>query len=366
MESSLALKYRPQTFEGVVGQKAVSQLLKLMVDKGAVPQTILFTGPKGSGKTSTARVLGAALNCELDESAPCGICPPCQAVFDGSSLDYREIDASTNGLVGDIRRLQEELLYQTPGKCQVVVLDEAHGLSSAAANALLKTLEEAPEGVVFVLVSTEPEKIMSTIRSRCMTFQFRRVAPDVVARRLYEVNQKEMLGVSNEVLVAIAERSDGALRDALMLLDQISRAGITDVTSFNSLFGTPDFAPQLISAMEAGDFVRSFEILDDHIAITGNPSAVLNSVVTALRDTMVIQGGGKTTLRASSLKSRTELAKRIPGHKLVAAMRVLWDLKVKLRVGEDSTSALSLAVTMMISVLADETASAHVRERVNA
>jgi DNA polymerase III subunit gamma/tau len=353
MESSLALKYRPRTFDGVVGQKAVSQLLKLMVDKGAVPQTILMTGPKGSGKTSTARVLGAALNCELEDDSPCGKCPSCEAVFDGSSLDYREIDASTNGLVGDIRRLQEELLYQTPGKCQVVVLDEAHGLSSAAANALLKTLEEAPEGVVFVLVSTEPEKIMSTIRSRCMTFQFRRVAPDVIARRLYDVNQLEHLEINTDVLVAIADRVDGALRDALMLLDQISRAGIYDVASFNSLFGTPDFAPQLISAMESGDFVRSFEILDDHIAITGNPSAVLNSVVTAIRDIMIIQGGGKTTLRASALKSRTELARRIPVSKLMAAMRVLWDLKVKLRVGEDSTSALSLAVTMMINVLAD-------------
>src|SRR5579859_1943286 len=115
--------------------------------------------------------------------------------------------------------------------------------------------------------------------------------------------------------------------------------------------------------MESGDFVKAFEVLDDHIAITGNPSAVLNSVVTTLRDIMVIQGGGKTTLRASALRSRTELAKTIPAPKLMAAMRVLWDLKVKLRVGEDSTSALSLAVTMMISVLADE--NALIREKVN-
>jgi DNA polymerase III subunit gamma/tau len=353
MDNSLALKYRPRTFEGVVGQKAVSQLLKLMVDKGAVPRTVLMTGPKGCGKTSTARVLGAALNCDLDEGAPCGSCPSCEAVFDGSSLDYREIDASTNGLVGDIRRLQEELLYQTPGKCQVVVLDEAHGLSSAAANALLKTLEEAPEGVVFILISTEPEKIMSTIRSRCMTFQFRKVAPDVIARRLYEVNQKESTGVSNEVLIAIADRVDGALRDGLMLLDQIARAGISELSVFNSLFGQPDFAPDLISAMVSGNIVRAYEILDDHIAITGNPSAVLNSVVVTLRDIMIIQGGGKTTLRASALRSRTELANSVSSLKLMAAMRVLWDLKVKLRVGDDSTSALSLAVSMMISVLAD-------------
>lgn len=353
VDSNLALLYRPQHFDGILGQRAVSQLLRQMVDKGAVPSTILMTGPKGSGKTSTARVLGAALNCEVSQDPPCGKCASCIAVFDGSSMDYREIDASTNGLVADIRRLQEELLYQTPGKCQTIVLDEVQGMSSAASNALLKTLEEAPEGVVFILISTEPEKIMSTIRSRCMSFQFRHVAPDVIAKRLYEINLQEKLGVANEVLIAIADRASGALRDAIMQLDQISRAGIQDLESFNSLFGQPDFAPQLIEAMSEGDFVKSFEILDSHIAVTGNPTAVLSSVVAALRDVMIIQGGGTTTFKASALRDRTALAKKIPSGSLVGAMRVLWDLKVKLRIGEDSTSALSLAVTMMISVLAD-------------
>lgn len=350
---SLASKYRPTSFDEVVGQKAVSHILKQMVTKGVAPSTILFTGPRGSGKTSAARVLAAALNCEVSQDPPCGECSSCLAVFDGSSLDYREIDASTHGLVADIRRLQEDILYQTPGKHHIITLDEAHGMSSAAANALLKTLEEAPAGVTFILVSTEPEKIMSTIRSRCMSFQFRRVAPDVIARRLHDVNERESLGVDDAVLIAIADRVDGALRDALMLLDQISRADVRDVSSFNSLFGKPDFAPAIIQAMSEGDIVKSFELLDEHIAITGNPAAVLNSLVYAIRDIIVIQSGGKTTHKASALKSRTDLARRIPSGKLVSAMRTLWDLKVRLRVGEDSTASLSLAVTIMISVLAD-------------
>lgn len=350
---SLALKYRPTSFEGIVGQRAVSHLLKMMVDKKVTPPTMMFVGPKGCGKTTTARVLGAALNCEVSQDPPCGECFSCAAVFDGSSMDYREIDASTNGLVADIRRLQEELLYQTPGKCQVIVLDEVQGMSAAASNALLKTLEEAPEGVVFVLVSTEPEKIMSTIRSRCMTFQFRHVAPDVIARRLYEVNEEESLGVAGEVLVAIADRVGGALRDGLMLLDQLARADIRELSDFNSLFGQPDFAPLLIAAMEEGSFAKSFEILDEHIATTGTSVAVLNEIVKTLRDVMIIQGGGKTTHKATALRLRTDLAKKVTPMTLVQTMRVLWDLRIKLRVGEDSVSSLSLAVTMMISILAD-------------
>lgn len=347
---NLALKYRPTDWSGIVGQKAVSQLLKQMVTKGVTPSTILLTGPKGSGKTSVSRVLGAALNCE-SEDKPCGKCDSCVSVFDGSSLSYREIDASTHGLVADIRALQEQILYTSPGQYTVLCLDEAHGLSSAAANALLKTLEEAPENVIFILVSTEPDKIMSTIRSRCMTFQFRHVAPEIVAKRLYEVNQEEGLGVADDVLIALADRSDGALRDALMLLDQISRADIKDLETFQSLFGQPDFAPMLIEAMVDGDHVKAFSLLDEYIAVTGNPSTVLAALVRALKDTMILQGGGTTTLRATPLKARMALT-RVPTVKLFNAMTVLWQLKVKLRAG-DNGSSLSLAVTMMLQALKD-------------
>jgi DNA polymerase-3 subunit gamma/tau len=347
---NLALKYRPRTWDDILGQKAVSQLLKQMALRGVTPNVLLMVGPRGSGKTSTARVLGAALNCEED-AAPCGKCESCHDVFEGISLSYREIDASTNGLVADIRALQDQILYEGPGKYTTVVLDEAHGLSSAASNALLKTLEECPKNVIFILVSTEPDKIMSTIRSRCMTFQFRHVAPEVVAKRLYEVNQLEGLSIDSEILIALADRSDGALRDALMSLDQLSRAGITSLEDYQQLYGQPDFAPYLIEAMADGDHVRAFEILDECIAATGNPPAILASLVRSLKEIMIIKGGGKTNLKASSLKIRAKLAKRLSEPSLFAAMRTLWDLKVKLRVGEDSSSALSMAVAVLIPTL---------------
>lgn len=352
MEGNLATKYRPQSFSGIVGQQAVSQLLQKMVERGVTPPAILLTGSRGSGKTSTARVLGAALNCESEVEKPCGKCPSCLSVFDGTSISYREIDASTNGLVADIRALQEQILYTTPGAVQVYALDEAQGFSSSASNALLKTLEEVPEGVIFILISTDPDKIISTIRSRCMTFQFRHVAPEVIAQRLYEVKQAEQLDIDDEILIALADRADGALRDAMMSLDQLSRAGITDYHTYQELFGQQDFAPKLLEAMVDGDQVRAFEVLDEYIAATGNPSQVLASLVHTIKDIMVIQGGGSTALRATPLKVRAELAKRMPPVVLFTAMKTLWDLKIKTRVG-DNSYGLSMVVAVLIPIVKD-------------
>ncbi len=349
--SNLALKYRPRSFEEIVGQKAVSQLLQKMVQRGVTPTALLFTGSRGLGKTSTARVLGAALNCESSFKKPCGTCYSCSAVFEGTSLSYQEIDASTHGLIADVRALQEQIQYSNPDEYQIITLDEVHGMSATASNALLKTLEEAPKNVIFILVSTEPDKIMSTIRSRCMAFQFRHIAPEVTAKRLYEINQIEGLEVADEVLVAIADRADGALRDAVMTLDQISRAGVTEIETFQELFGQLDFVPDLLEAIVDGDHVRAYAVLDEYIAVTGNPSAVLTAMVRTIKDIMVIKGGGTTTLRASALRSRAQLAKRIPSATLFAAMRVLWEMKVRLRVGEDSTSSLSMVVAMLITLM---------------
>lgn len=350
---SLALKYRPHTFEGIVGQAAVSKLIQAMVVRGTVPAVLLLSGPRGSGKTSTARVLGAALNCHNPPAVPCGTCDSCVAVFEGTSSDYREIDAATHGRVEEIRRLQEEIVYQTPGKYRIVVIDEAHGLTTAASNALLKTLEESPEGVVFVLVSTEPDKILATIRSRCMSFQFRKVPPDVIAKRLYEVNSLESLGVDDLTLVAVADRSAGVLRDALVSLDQLSRSNILTFPEYEDLFGNPDFAPSLIAAMADGNYVMVFSLLDKQLSLTGDTSSVISALTLTIRDVMVIQGGGAVDLKATPLKERTALAKRIPPVRLISALRALWDVKVRLRATEDSLSSLNLVVSIMTAELSE-------------
>jgi DNA polymerase III subunit gamma/tau len=303
--------------------------------------------------TTTARVVAAAVNCEISSDPPCGSCSSCESIFSDSSLDYREIDASTNGLVDNIRKLQEDILYQTPGKMHIITLDEVQGLSSAASNALLKTLENAPEGVMFILVSTESDKILSTIKSRCMSFQFRKVSPDVVAKRLYEINKLEHLGVDSEALVAIADRSDGALRDALVTLDQISRAGVTTFEEFKDLFGNPDFAPSLMLTMFHGDYAKAYELLDSHLKYTGDSSSVVAGLVNTLRDILVLQGGGSLDVRASALKLRTELAQKVATERVLAAMKALWDLKVKLRIGEDSQSSLNLVVSVITQTLSE-------------
>src|SRR6185503_4645532 len=164
MTQNLAGVYRPRKFEEIVGKKAVSALLKAMLLRNTLPNVLLLEGSKGSGKTTTARITAAYLNC-LSEYKPCGECESCHAVFEGRSLAVREIDAASHGLVDDIRQLQESLLYAVPGAKSVLIIDEAQGLSKAASNALLKTLEFPPENTIFILITTESAKILPTIRS---------------------------------------------------------------------------------------------------------------------------------------------------------------------------------------------------------
>jgi DNA polymerase III subunit gamma/tau len=350
---NLALKYRPKTFEDISGQKAVSRLLKRMNSNRNVPYALLFTGPKGSGKTSAARVLGAALNCEHRDAEPCLECDSCLSVLDGTSLDYREIDASSNGHVADIRKLQDDLMYRSPGRVQVIVLDEAHGLSSGASNALLKTLEEAPSGVVFVLISTEPTKILNTVRSRCMSFSFHRITTAEILKRLIFVVESEDMKVDAAVTKYIADTSDGSMRDALMSLDQLYAAGISTAEQLRDLTGNPEFATDLLKAMCAADYVEAFDILDQHLEITSDTAVVLSSLIKALKDVMILQAGGELDIDGPALVAREQIKASLTIARSVEAMRVIWDIKTKLRISEDTYSSLSLVVTMMIQALSD-------------
>src|SRR6187397_78319 len=269
----MALKYRPRTFDDLVGQVSVQVILREMVKRDAVPSALLFDGVRGSGKTTSARILAASLNCEAD-SRPCGVCPSCKSIFDGSSLDVQEIDAASNGLVSDIRALVEQVLYSTGGRYRVVLLDECHSMSREAMNALLKTLEEPPPSTVFVLLTTEPSKILDTIVSRCMKFTFRRISVADIVGRLEWICAQEDLAVEPALIRAIAERADGGMRDAVMTLDQVVRVQVSTADRFDELFGESDFAPALVTAMAAGDKPRAFELLDAQLITTGDANAV--------------------------------------------------------------------------------------------
>lgn len=351
MAEPLALKYRPRTFEDITGQVVVRKVLHKMVRDGTMRPALLFSGVRGTGKTTTGRIVAAALNCELAPDGPCTRCASCRAVQDGTSLDVVEIDGATSGLVADIRQLTEMVRYSVGGNYRVVLIDEAHSMSREGFNALLKTLEEPPERTVFILLTTEPGKILDTIVSRCMAFEFRRISPADIVRRLGHVCQEEGLGMSDELVAYIAERSDGGLRDALMTLDQCAVAGVTEVAQFQELSGESDFAPGLISAVCRRDIPAALGIVGEQLAAVGDAGAVSSALVACLRDVLVLQAGGELPLLGEPLLARESLASEIPQARVFAGLRLLWDVKTKLRPGDSPRALLDLSVVMLAEAM---------------
>lgn len=290
---TLALKYRPASFDDLVGQPAVQIILRQMIKVGQVPTALLFDGCRGTGKTTTARILAAALNC-TEPNKPCGNCVSCKAVFDGSSMDVIEIDAASNGLVDDIRQLRQQVMYRHAGDWRIVILDEAHSMSPAAFNALLKTLEEPPPRTLFILLTTEPGKILPTVASRCMPFTFRRLTIDDIARRLAHIAQAEGHAVQYDLLQLLAERADGAMRDAVMLLDQIARIGMTTADQYRRLIGHVDHAPALLDRLLAADIPGAFTALDEALTRVAESATIVADLVSCLRDVLVIRCGERS------------------------------------------------------------------------
>jgi DNA polymerase-3 subunit gamma/tau len=219
----LARKWRPQTFEEVVGQEAAAQTLRNSILQNRVAHAYLFAGARGVGKTSTARILAKALNCvEGPTATPCNACPPCQEITAGNSIDVLEIDAASNRGIDEIRELRENVKYAAArDRYKVFIIDEVHMLTTEAFNALLKTLEEPPPQVVFILATTELHKVPSTILSRCQHFNFRAISYREALGQLKKIAETEQIRISDEALSAIARASEGSLRDAQSQLDQI-------------------------------------------------------------------------------------------------------------------------------------------------
>ena len=227
MYRALYRKWRPQRFEDVVGQRATVAALKNQVSAGRVGHAYLFTGVRGTGKTTCAKIFAKAVNCLHPQNGdPCGECAVCRGIDDGSILDVVEMDAASNNGVDDIRDLRDETAY-TPTSCtyKVYIIDEVHMLSTAAFNALLKTLEEPPAHVIFILATTEIQKVPATIRSRCQRYDFTRISPEDIAGRVAQVAAAEQLNLTDKAAALIARLADGALRDALSILDTC--AGVT-------------------------------------------------------------------------------------------------------------------------------------------
>jgi DNA polymerase III subunit gamma/tau len=218
-----ARKWRPPTFDDVVGQEHITETLKKAIEKNRVAHAYIFTGTRGVGKTTTARILAKALNCEKGPTpAPCGECLSCKDIVTGSSFDVLEIDGASNNSVNDIRELRENVGYSSMGgKYRIFVIDEVHMLSNSAFNALLKTLEEPPQNVIFIFATTEPQKIPATIHSRCQRYDFRRISAEHILERLMHICDQEGITYEKAALMLVARKADGSMRDGLSLLDQV-------------------------------------------------------------------------------------------------------------------------------------------------
>jgi DNA polymerase-3 subunit gamma/tau len=342
---NLALEFRPRTFSDIAGQPWVSLVLEMMVAKQDVPEAMIFHGVRGTGKTSTARILGSALNCE-GGNRPCLECDSCRSVRKGNSVDVIEVDAATNGRAEDIERLCSMVTYDVGSRNRLVVLDEAHGVSRVGFDKLLKTFEEPPPSVTFVLVTTEPWQIPETISSRATSFRFKLIGQQCIVDRLVMIRDKKSLEVEDQVLVAIADRADGGMRDAIMLLDQAARAGVGTLDKFYELTGESDFAPGLLAIMAAGRLGALYERLEQLSCDVGDAQLIASRIVRCLRDILVLHAGGTTvTAQGEALAARKALASRLTDVQVVAAMRVFWDLQ-RIRSGNDPRMVLDLACVM--------------------
>jgi len=235
MYTALYRSFRPETFDGILGQEHIVKILKNQINTKTTGHAYLFCGTRGTGKTSTARILAKAMNCLAEEGQrPCGVCANCMSIKDGTFMDVMEIDAASNNGVDNIRELRESVKYPpAAGRCKVYIIDEVHMLSTGAFNALLKTLEEPPESVVFILATTEVQKLPATILSRCLRLDFKRVPERTLRQGMRDICGQMEVKISDAALGLIASNADGSVRDALSLLDQCISSGEKTVTREN-------------------------------------------------------------------------------------------------------------------------------------
>ena len=289
-------KYRPQRFDQLVGQEAIAATLGHALCSGRIAPAYLFCGPRGTGKTSSARILARSLNCVASEGPtpePCGSCELCTSIAAGNALDVIEIDAASNTGVDNIRELIERSRFApVQARWKVYVVDECHMLSTAAFNALLKTLEEPPPRVVFVLATTDPQRVLPTILSRCQRFDFRRIRLDALERHLRWIAGQEDIGISDEALNVVAQRAQGGLRDAESLLDQLSLLPppIEATAVWDLLGAVPEQELlELAGALASAEPLQLLESIRSLLERGREPGAVLQGLVGLLRD-LVLAG----------------------------------------------------------------------------
>ena len=362
MYQALYRKWRPRTFDEVVGQKHITETLKNQVKTGRLSHAYIFIGTRGTGKTTCARILARAVNCENPaDGNPCGVCPACRGILDGSVLDVVELDAASNNSVDNVRALREEAVFSPASvKKRVYIVDEVHMLSTAAFNALLKILEEPPEHLMFILATTELQKVPATILSRCQRHSFKRIDAPTIAEYLGFIAEKEGFTLKPDAAELIARLADGGVRDALSLLDQCSASEVIDLDAVYYAMGLAGnrrtaALMERILAHETERAVRDFNAL----WMDGKDPAVLLTELTGLlRDALMMKvapRGGQSLISGGYDSATLEaLGARMTKEELIAAMETLQSAQTQIRAGANPKITAELClVTLCDSALGD-------------
>lgn len=362
---ALYRKWRSRTFEEIIGQQHVTQTLVNAIELDRVAHAYLFSGPRGTGKTSTARLLAKAVNClaEATEARPCNECAICTAVVEGRLMDLIEIDAASNTGVDDIRDLRDKVGFRpAEAKIKFYIIDEVHMLSNSAFNALLKTLEEPPAHVIFVLATTEPEKIPATITSRCQRFDFKRIKLDDIVNRLDYITREESFKADRDALEYIARQGGGSMRDAISLLDQmIAYSGDTiSLSLVQTVLGmaASQSVIELVDALIEQDVAAGLDIINQVVSDGLDPRQFAREIVEQLRSVMLAKlgnGMGLNTMPEEILASVKRQAERAGSATIVRAIEQFNKAAVDIKSGLLAVPQLPLELAFVESALVPET-----------
>ena len=366
MTQALYRKYRPQGWAEVIGQEHVVQTLRNAIVADRVAHAYLFAGPRGTGKTTLARLLAKAVNCLNEDKAkrPCNECENCKAVNENRFMDLIEIDAASNTSVDDVRDLRDKINFSpSQGKYKIYIIDEVHMLSTAAFNALLKTLEEPPPHAIFVLATTEIHKIPATVLSRCQRHEFRRVPVDEIVGQLKAIVKAEKIQADDEALATIARQAGGGLRDAISLLDQLASAG-TKITLqlTQTVLGTATSQTVLDLIASLRDHVPASGLDTIHRALDSgaDPRSLARQIVEYLRGLMLIQLGNSDQVEVTKdVKERMALdAKSFSTPDVLRMMKLFNNAAVDTRGGWQPSLSLELALAEALEIPTEVSASA--------
>ena len=352
---ALYRKWRPDTFEEVKGQDHVVTTLKNQIINNRIGHAFLFCGTRGTGKTSIAKLFAKAVNCEHPvNGSPCNECAACRAIADGSSMNVIEIDAASNNGVDNIRQIREEVQYSpSEGKYKVYIIDEVHMLTQGAFNALLKTLEEPPSYVIFILATTESHKIPITISSRCQKYEFRRISVETISDRLMELLGREQIAAEKKAIDYVAKAADGSMRDALSILDQCIAFNIGKELTYENVLDTIgavdiDVFARLLDCVIRLDVVGAIDLVDEVVWQGRELSRFVSEFTWFLRNVLLVkvspEADQKLDMSAENLERLRQLAAQLETDALIRYINIFSDTSANIKYAVQKRIVLELAV----------------------